>query len=174
MAKSFTDTKGRGTSVRGYNGAALHQELTLGFFTGRTYRAFKEFTANTQMRFVATKPFMLTSQELYVDAGSAKATITVASTPGGVWTALPTKFPKNGVVSPQPTPDVVLEEGGTITGGSTREVIRVNSGAGAGAEHTLIGVRMLPAGTYYIKLEVTGTTAGIYAIEYEELDTTTA
>lgn len=174
MAQSFSDTKGLGASARGYNGAQLTQDLTLSFFEGRSYRAFKEFTANTQMRFVATKPFMLTSQRLSVTAGACKATITVGSTAGGVWTPLETKFSKNGVVSPVPTPSTAVEEGGTIAGGIVREVINVNSGAGSGARDELVGVRLLPPGTYYIQLTVTGTTAGIYAIEYEELETTTS
>jgi hypothetical protein len=169
-----TDTKGKPTTQRGYNGAALTQELTLGFFQGHCYRAFKEFTTNTQMRFVATKPFLLTTQELYVDAGAAKATITVGSTAGGTWTALASKFTRNGVASPQPTPDVVVTEGGTISGGTVRDVIRVNAGGGAGASHESPSIRLLPAGTYYIAIVVTGSTSGVYAIEYEELETTTA
>lgn len=174
MPKAFTDTAGRSSSQRGYNGAQLTQELTLSFFEGKSYRAFKEFTANTQLRFVATKPFMLTSQDLAVTAGAVKATITVGSTAGGTWTALPTKFSKNGVASPAPTPGTTVEEGGTIAGGTVREVLSVNSGAGAGASRSLVGVRLLPPGTYYISLVVTGTTAGIYALEYEELETTSA
>ncbi len=174
MSQSFSDTQGRGSTARGYNGAQLTQELTLSFFAGRSYRAFKEFTANTQLRFVATKPFMLTSQRLTVTAGACKAVITVGSTAGGAWTTLPTKFSKNGVVSPAPVPSTVVEEGGTITGGTTREIILANSGAGSGARDELVGVRLLPPGTYYIQLTVTGTTAGLYAIEYEELDVETA
>lgn len=171
---AFKDTRGQGASQRGYGGAALTQELTLGFFEGHCYRAFKSFTGATQMRFVATKPFMLTFQELYVDAGAAVATITVGSTAGGSWTPLATKFPRNGVVSPQPTPSVATEEGGTITGGTVRDVLRVNSGGGASAKSESPSVRLLPAGTYYIAITVTGSTSGVYAIEFEELETTTA
>lgn len=155
---------------KGFDGALCTTGLTQAQLEGRGYRAFKEFTANTQLRLTATKPFRLTAQNLNVDTGAVRAVITVGSTAGGTWTALPTKFTKNGLISPAPTPAITVEEGGTITGGTVREVLRANASIYIGAIADLTGDRLLPAGTYYIQLIVTGTTSGIYAIEYDELD----
>ncbi len=171
MSQTFNDRTGSRTSNVGFDGAASSTSLSRAFLAGKAFRLYKAFTANTQIRFVATKPFLLKSQTMYCDAGQATAVITAGSTLGGSWAALPTKFPVNGVVSPEPTPTVTVEEGGTITGGTERERLRAASGAGVGIVNSVVTPRLLPAGTYSIALTVTGTTAAIYSIEYEELDT---
>lgn len=167
---TYNAETGRQDAAATFRGSSLVLEETPGLFNARAYRAFREFTAATVLKFTATKPFMLTAQKLYVDTGAARAEIFVGATPTGTLAALPTKFGKNGVFSPQPTPDVVLEVlTGTITGGTSREVMRVNSGGGAGAVVDLAGYRILPAGSYWINITVTGSTSGVYSIEYEEL-----
>lgn len=171
MGQTYNDRLGSRTSAIGFDGAQATTGLSKAFLAGKAYRAYKAFTGATQLRFVATKPFLLKSQTMYCDAGQATAVITVGSTNGGTWTALATKFPVNGVVSPAPTPTVTVEEGGTIAGGTERERLRAASGAGVGIVNTVVTPRLLPAGTYSIALTVTGTTAAIYTIEYEELDT---
>lgn len=171
MSQTFNDRTGSRTSTVGFDGAPATTSLSRAFLQGKAYRAYKAFSADTQLRFVATKPFLLKSQTMYCDAGQAAAVITAGSTIGGTWTALATKFPVNGVISPAPTPTVAVEEGGTITGGTERERLRAASGAGVGIVNTVNTPRLLPAGTYSIALTVTGTTAAIYTLEYEELDT---
>lgn len=167
---SYDATTGRQDAAATFRGSSLTLGETPGLFQARAYRAYREFTAAVILRLVAPGPFMLTSQRLYVDTGAAKATITVGSTPTGTFAALPTKFGKNGVYSPQPTPGITLDVlTGTIAGGTEREVLRVNSGGGAGAVIDLAGVRVLPAGTYWISITVTGSSSGVYSIEYEEL-----
>lgn len=165
---TFDLATGARDSEKGYKGSLLVSELTPTFLAGRAYRAYKAFTAATQLRFTATKPFILKSQVMYCDSGQATAVITAGSTIGGVWTALPTKFAVNGTVSPVPTPLVTLEEGGTITGGTERERMRAASGAGVGIVNSVVTPRLLPAGTYSIALTVTGSTTAIYSIEWEE------
>lgn len=172
MASSYKDLRLQETTQRGFNGAALRQELTLGFLQGRAFRAYRKFTANVTLRLTATKPFMLTEQRLSCSQGAAEATIYVGSTGGGTYTQLPTRFTKNGVYSPAPTPVVSIDVGGTRTGGTEREVISVNSGAGAGAVSVQNSPRLLPAGTYWIDIVVTGSTTGVYSIEYEEMTDT--
>lgn len=170
MADTVDAVTGQKLSFKGFNGALLtNPDLSDAFLKGKAYRMYKAFAAATQIRFVATRPFILKSQTMYCDAGQATAVITAGSTLGGSWTAVPTKFPVNGTVSPVPTPTSTVEEGGTITGGTERERMRAASGAGVGIVNTVGTPRLLPAGTYSIALTVTGTTAAIYTLEWEEL-----
>jgi hypothetical protein len=167
---TFNPVTGRKDSLKSFEGALItNSDLSAAFLSGKAYRMYKAFTAATQIRFVATKPFILKSQTMYCDAGQATAVITAGSTLGGSWTTVATKFAVNGTVSPAPTPTSTVEEGGTITGGTERERMRAASGAGVGIVNTVVTPRLLPAGTYSIALTVTGTTAAIYTIEWEEL-----
>lgn len=169
MSDSIDSVTGQKLSTRAYNGSALVSDLTQGFLAGKCYRAYKEFSANTVLKFSSAKPFLLTMQQLYLSAGAVRAVISVGGTPGGTFTALPTKFGRNGNVGAGPTQQVQVQQGGTITGGTEREVLLAASGAGVGIASVLPSPRSLPAGDYYITLTVTGTTAGIYVLEWEEL-----
>ena len=138
-----------------------------GLFDGRQYRVYREFTAATVIKFVATKAFILTGQSLYVDAGQARVAVSIGGTEGGAFVSAPTLFGKNGTnVKPS---GAILTVGGTITGGTEREVLRVNAGGGAGAVAELLGQRVLPAGTYYMSITVTGSTSGVYSFEFENV-----
>lgn len=167
---TISASTGQFESPASFRGNTLTLDLSPGFFKGRAFRAYKEFTANTVLKVVATKPFLLTAQTLYVDAGAAKAVVTVGATLGGSYVALPTVFGKNGVVTGAPTPDIVITQNGTATGGTERDVIRVSTVQTISQSGQLASPRYLPAGTYSITITVTGSTSGIYAIEYEELD----
>lgn len=169
----FDVLTGRAQSQAMFDGAQLVSGQSRGFFLGKTYRMYKEFTANTVLRVVATKPFILTAQSLYVDTGAARAMVVAGGTAGGTFTALPTVFGKNGNVPS--TPDIVITQGGTVTGGTEREVLRSAAGSGSllggspsGSVSGAGSMRMLPAGTYFISIVVTGSTSGLYSIEYEE------
>lgn len=164
----FSPATGQYESSASFRGASLTLDATPGLFRGRCYRAYKEFTGATVLRLVASTPFMLTAQVLFVDTGQARCVVSTGGTPGGTFTTLPTVFNKNGVVV-APAPSAVLTQGGTVSAGTEREVLRVNAGGGQGAITSLAGVRYLPAGTYYISISVTGSTSGMYSIEYEEL-----
>lgn len=170
MSLTINDRLGSPGQAASMDGALCTTLVSKAFLAGKSFRMYKAFTGATQLRFTATKPFLLKSQTMYCDAGQATAVITVGSTLGGSWTPLATKFPVNGVVSPV-TPTVSIDEGGTITGGTERERMRAASGAGVGIVNTIITPRLLPAGTYSIALTVTGTTAAIYSLEYDELET---
>lgn len=139
-----------------------------GLFAGRQFRFYREFTAATVLKLVFTKPFILTDQRLYVDAGQAKVTVSVGGTEGGTFTGFTGVFGKNGInVKPS---GATAFAGGTITGSTEREVIRVNAGAGSGFSADTANARVLPAGTYYMSVTVTGTTSGVYSFEFETLD----
>ena len=160
-------------SVRSFRGAAFTSDQNMGFWQGKQFRMYKVFNANTQLRFVCAKDFLLTAQTLYVDNGEATLTVKTGATPSGVWTPLASIIAKNRI-GMNPVPVNIVEGGGTFTGGTEREVIRADSGNGAGVgfENRLPpGGRGLPAGTYYFDIVITGITAGIYNFEWEELDT---
>lgn len=137
-------------------------------YNGRKFRAYREFTGAVNLKAVFTKPFLLTAQRLHLDTGQARLVISVGSTEVTPFnTAVPTVFPMNALYI-LPT-ELTVTTGGTLTGGSEREVLRANAGGGAGAEASLAGERRLPAGTYYFTITVTGSTSGVYSIEYETL-----
>ena len=151
--------------------ALLIHDQTAGFREKRQFRAYKEFSANTVLKFVALKPFYLTFQSLWTGQGAARMVVTTGGTESGTFVAVPTKFCKfllDGPVDGSTT----LSTGGTVTVGTEREVLRADSGTaggGTGSTSTGGGERALPAGTYYFTITVTGTTAGMYALEWEEL-----
>lgn len=156
-----------------FRGALLVQMMSAGFWRGKEFRAYREITANTQMRFHATKPFLLTYQSLYCDDGRVTMKIYTGVTPSGVWTPITTINAKNRLTS-NPVPENTMDAGGSFTGGTERELLCSDSGGGQGAgyENRLGGTRGLPAGDYYFDIVVagTGTTYAIYSLEWEELE----
>lgn len=155
-----------------WRGNQLVSLLTRGFYEKKQFRAYKEFTANTVVKAVFAKPFYLTSQVLYCDAGAAKVTVSTGGTEGGVFVDMPTKFCKY-LIEGAVTGSTTITTGGTVTIGNEREVMRVACGTGGNAQTaatSLTSIRALPAGTYYITITVTGTTSGIYSLEWEEIE----
>lgn len=149
----------------------LVHDQTAGFREKRQFRAYKEFTANTVIKMVFTKPFYLTYQSLWTGQGAARVVVSTGGAESGTFVDMPTKFCKyllDGPVAGATT----ITTGGTVTIGVEREVLRADSGSaggGTGSMNVLGNERALPAGTYYVSVVVTGTTQGMYSIEYEEL-----
>ena len=166
------DVQGQLSSTRLFRGATLIREGGTGIWQQRCFRAYREFTANTVIKFVAAKPFLLTSQRLWTGQGAARLVVSTGGTEGGTFTALATKFctnTKDGAAAGTTT----VTTGGTVTIGVEREVLRADSGTaggGSGNADLLSGQRVLAAGTYYMSVTITGTTSGTYALEWEELD----
>lgn len=161
---------GAATSARGVEGSSSITERTSALYEKRSFRAYREFTSNTSIKFVATKNFHLTSQRLWTGQGAAKLAVSVAGTEGGTFTALPTKFGTN-TVGGGAAGATTLTVGGTHTDGTERDVLRADSGTaggGSGNADLLSGQRYLAAGTYYFDITVTGTTSGLYSLEWEE------
>jgi hypothetical protein len=96
--------------------------------------------------------------------------IRTGGTAGGTFTGMSTKFGLNTVGGEAPG-FATFSTGGTITGGVEREVLRADSstsGGGSGNADQVVNRRYLPAGTYYFEIVVTGTTTGMYSLEWEE------
>lgn len=158
-------------SVRSVRGALMVQVQSMSLWEGRQFRQYRVFTAATQLQFVCARDFILTDQLLYVDDGLAQVRILTGATPAGVWADISTQSGKNRLGTATYVQQNVLRAGGTFTGGTERELFRADSGGGAGVAFSNIqqNVRVLPAGTYYFDITVTGNTAGIYSFEWEEL-----
>lgn len=153
-----------------FRGAMFVAQMSRGLWEKKKFRAYREFSGAVSIKFVITKNFLLTLQDLQLDAGAAKVQILTGATEGGVFTPIISKFCMN-TVGGDVAGNCVVSAGGTLTGGVEREVIRANAGGGQGAGRPgSAGTRVLSAGTYYMQLTVTGTTSGVYSLEWEELD----
>lgn len=150
-----------------------------GFFAGREFRSFYEFSIpagqSNVIKFTSPVDFVLFQQSLTVDAGGVKYTAEITGTEGGTFTALPV-IGKNRMASrPQPyyTAQATIGVGGTFGGGTVLDVARLVT-SGATAQHITVGMtsdeRGLPAGTYYIRLATIGnsTATGVYSLFWEE------
>jgi hypothetical protein len=150
-----------------------------GFFEGREFRSFLEFSlaagASIVGRFTSPINFILFSQHLELDAGGVKLEVYVGATPGGTFsTALPIIGKNRMSDAPVYTPVVTLATGGTVTGGTLVDVVRLVAPGTGSNQSTVQGgqsdERGLPAGTYYLKLTsiVAGNTTGVYRLWWEE------
>lgn len=167
------DVQGVLSSSRLFRGAELTREGGLGIWQQKCFRAYREFSANTVIKFVASKAFLLTAQSLWTGQGAARLVISTGGTEGGTFVALPTKFCTNTRDGATQAGSTVVTVGGTVTIGTEREVLRADSGSaggGSGNAAEMMSERILAAGTYYMSITVTGTTSGMYSLEWEELD----
>lgn len=152
-----------------FRGADMRADMTMGLWNKQKFRAYREFTGPVALKFVITKNFILTLQDLHLDTGQARVQILTGATEGGTFTPITTKFCMN-TIGGDIAGNCIISAGGTLTGGTEREVLRANAGGGAGADAGKGGVRALTAGTYYMNITAPGSVSGIYALEWEELD----
>lgn len=176
LAKVLTTNKG------GPNQRIRVDPGQTGFFTGQMFRTYIEYTipsaTSISLRFTSPIDFILWHQSLDCDQGGVRLEVFTGSTPSGTWTALPSIGVNR--MSERPTPlytnQCTVETGGTFTGGTAVDLLRVRA-ASQNVSATNVGVaqdteRGLPAGTYYIRLSaltgVNGDSLGIYRIAWEE------
>lgn len=163
-------TRSMGSALSRF-GVQLLDIVSPGLWEGKAFRVYREFSANTVIQFVADTDFALDSQLLSLLEGEARLEIMTGGTPGGIFTPLATHFNKKLIGTPV-APSFVIGAGGTHTGGTEREVLTVKTatgGNGAAAATESQGKRLLPAGTYYMRITVTGATRGTWAVEYDKL-----
>lgn len=150
------------------------------FFTGYQFRTFHEFSiptgTSTYLKVDVPVNTVLWTVHLSVDAGGIRLGTYAGGTPSGVFTPI-TSLPKN-TMSTVPSPTYVrqnvISTGGTFTGGTLIDVIRVVT-SGATAQQTSVGSspfseRGVGIGTYYWKLEniSNGTSTGVFNTFWEE------
>jgi hypothetical protein len=154
------------------------EEGTAAFWEGREFRTFYEFSigsgATVVLKFVSPVDFILTHQTLTVDIGSIRYSAVLGGTEGGTFTNI-TTFGKNRLAStPAYTKQVTVSVGGTQSGGTESEVVRMVS-SGQGNSSSTVGnstdtQRALPPNTYYLKLNnfANGTATGVLYLSWEE------
>ena len=158
------------------------------FFEGREFRMFKELNIPASGTYVirATVPVntILMSARLELDLGNVRVGTYVGGTPGGVFTDMATVFGVNnmtpGIDHRNDYPGIyvrqnVLADGGTHTGGTELDVVRLrtaanaNQGGSAGVDPD--EPRGIAPGTYYFRLQnlsATDIATGTFKIRWEE------
>lgn len=153
-----------------------------GFFEGREFRTFYEFSiAAGQSAFIrVTVPLdiILHSFSASVDEGKLRVRSFVGSTPTGTFSTPLPVFPKNNMAerpSPIYIPQVQVATGGTgLTGGTQLDVARIATST-ATSQQTTVGLdigseRGVAVGTYYYQLENfgSGVCTGVLSGWWEE------
>lgn len=154
------------------------ENASTAFWEGREFRMANEFSiasgATLVYKFLAPVDFVLTLQTLTVDNGSIRLGAVAGGSEGGTFTNI-TTFGKNRLAStPTYIKQITILSGGTHTGGTESEVVRLVSN-GQGNSSQTIGQsidtqRALPAGTYYLRLNNfgNGVATGVLALAWEE------
>lgn len=138
-----------------------------GFFAGREFRTFKEFSIATSatytIKVVVPLNAILFAQGVELDAGSLRITNATLGTEGGTFSeTLPVIGKNNMSERPTPlyTPQITFTAGGTHTGGFVFDIHRVVAATATAQQFTVGAVtadeRGVAAGTYYVKYENIG------------------
>lgn len=153
-----------------------------GFFAGRSFRTFKEYTIPTATAVVIqiTVPvdIILEGMGIQVDDGHIHLYAYAGdATPSGSFSnSLPVIGANRMLSRPAPyyTSVVTAADGGSITGGTLLDVLSVktvnSSNQSTTQDAAVAGERGLPPGTYYIKLlnTSTGDASVIFKARWEE------
>lgn len=152
-----------------------------GFFAGREFRTFREFSIaagqTLVVRIVVPINVILAEQGVELDDGSIRVTNASGGTPGGSFSEVLPIIGKNNMSdrpSPFYTSAVVFSAGGTHTGGFVFDVHRIVA-ATATAQKSSVGrivgdERGVAAATYYVRYENfgSGTATGTFWYIWEE------
>jgi len=149
-----------------------------GFFEGREFYTFQEFTipslAEIAVRATTPVDVILYESALSVEAGTVRVELYNGGTSGEVWTPMPI-LPKNGMTStPAYTPQVAMAYNGAHTGGQLVDLVVVASSGTLNKQITAGGgvstERGFPPGTYYYVLTNTSNQSAkcIFSAWWEE------
>jgi hypothetical protein len=146
-----------------------------GFFAGREFRTYFEFTANTVFKIVVPINTVLWFLGITLLEGECRLETVAGGTEGGTFSTILPIFGRNNMTErPMPyyTPQVTLAAGGTHTGGTVLDVLvnktSDNSNFAASVGATTDDERGVGPNTYYFRLGVTGTTRGVLKTWWEE------
>lgn len=154
-----------------------------GFFSGREFRTFKEFTVTNGtayvIKVVTTGNVILHGVNVMLDDGAMRMSTMVGGTEGGTFSETLPIFNRNNMAVGSDREAVIastisLTAGGTHTGGTTLDVLRVKT-SGGGGNATTVGAsvsdeRGIAVGTYYFVLQNlgSGSVVGVLSIRWEE------
>ena len=154
-----------------------------GFFSGREYRMFKEFTVPSGtpyvIKVVTTGNVILHGVDCKIDDGALRMSTMAGGTEGGSFSETIPIFNRNNM-SVGPDREAViastmsLSAGGTHTGGTTLDVLRIKTSGGGGNAITvganISDERGIAQGTYYFVLQNlgAGSVVGVLSIRWEE------
>lgn len=153
------------------------------FFAGREFRTFRELSiaqaAILVIRAVVPVDTILLNLTLRLDAGIVRLSTIAAGVAGGVFAETLPIIGKNRMASaPVIAPQIVLTAGGTVTGGTTIDIMRVAAQSQGGTAASSVGgstddARGILPGTYFFKLESIGseTATGTFSAFWEERQT---
>lgn len=170
----LTDSDGKGDYSR------LRVDVgQTGFFAGREFRTFYEFSiasgATQVIKVVSTVDTILQMFAAELDLAELRLELRYGGTEGGTFnTALPIFKTNQMSTTSNYASQMTMAVGGTHTGGTLLDVMTLISGANANKAVASSGKEDLPqgfaAGTFYIKLINTdGNTAnGIFKTQWEE------
>lgn len=154
-----------------------------GFFRGREFRTFKEINIGAGQTYVVKAEVLgnliLQGLDLVLDDGVVRLTTVVGGAAGGTWAETLPVFNRNNMsIGPDREALVaattVLTAGGTHTGGTVLDIVRLRAANATGAASS-VGLsasdeRGIAAGTYYFRLENLGAGAavGVWRARWEE------
>jgi hypothetical protein len=152
-----------------------------GFFAGREFRTFKKLNianaATYVVRAVVPIDIILFGLELVIDNGHVEMYTKVGGVAGGAFAENLPIFNRNNMASrPTPlyTPQVLLTAGGTHSGGTELDIVRLkvenSSGAASSVGSTESDERGVAANTYYFVLSNIGSgiVEGTFKARWEE------
>ena len=152
-----------------------------GFFEGREFRTFREFSIaageTLVLKIVVPINAILFEQGVEIDAGGIRITNAAGGTEGGTFSeTLPVIGKNNMSTRPTPfyTPQIVFTAGGTHTGGfvfDTHRAVAANATAQQSTVGNIVGdERGIAANTYYVRYENigSGTATGTLWFFWEE------
>lgn len=181
----MTALTGAGWQVDDIDTMRLRMEIgQKAFFEGREFRTFRSLSipapTNTVQVIKAVVPLdiILYGLELSIDNGFVQCETVVGGVEGGAFSESLTAFPANTMSDrslPIYLPKVVLSAGGTLTGGTVLDVIRLKvenaSGSAASVGNAPQNQRGVGSGTYYFRLTNlagAGATEGTFKARWEE------
>lgn len=149
-----------------------------GFFAGREFRTFREWTTATNgtvvIKIVVPVDVILFEFQIQEESGTIRIETVINGTEGGSFSeVLPIRSTNTMSEKPQPpySPLVVMTMGGTLTDGTTIDVSRVKTASNSNFAATVGGEggaeRGVAAGTYYWRLTLTDF-IGVIKARWEE------
>lgn len=152
------------------------------FFLGESFRTFYDYSlatsASTTIQFSRATNVIIQSISLTCDGGSVKLEVYRDPTPAGTFNVALPIIPKNemsSIPSPEYVSQSTLLTGGTISGGTLRDILRIvaptataQSFTAGSSEESKRGVLEDTVGYYRITNLGNSTVTGILRIEWEE------